>query len=113
MRDPEKQRAARRRHYERNKKAYIKRARERNLLMKEVVRQILWVLKSVPCSDCKGTFSPCAMDFDHVADDKEFAIGSRGRYVSLDDLFTEIEKCEVVCSNCHRIRTWKRQAGLA
>jgi pyruvate-formate lyase-activating enzyme len=24
-------------------------------------------------------------------------------------ILVEISKCDLVCSNCHRIRTWKRQ----
>lgn len=48
------------------------------------------------------------MDFDHVRGEKAFSIAVR--YVhSLDKLFAEIEKCDIVCANCHRIRTQARR----
>jgi len=31
---------------------------------------------------------------------------------TIDTLKEEIAKCEVVCSNCHRIRTKKRRNGI-
>lgn len=47
------------------------------------------------------------MDFDHPPGTKEIAIGPNvyNPGVSFAKLKAEIEKCEVVCSNCHRIRT--------
>jgi len=49
------------------------------------------------------------MEFDHVKDKKVYSIGNMGtrRYGWLA-LINEIEKCEIVCSNCHRIRTHMR-----
>ena len=47
------------------------------------------------------------MEFDHVTDDKVFNIGAR-MHGSLRQLLEEIAKCEVVCSNCHRTRTYHR-----
>jgi len=48
------------------------------------------------------------MDFDHrFPDEKSFNIGRdalAGR-CSLEQLEREIAKCDVVCANCHRIRT--------
>jgi hypothetical protein len=64
-------------------------------------------IKSVPCLDCKKNFPPYVMDFDHVKGTKKFSIGSEKTH-ALDTIKKEIEKCEVVCSNCHRIRTWNR-----
>ena len=34
-------------------------------------------------------------------------------YYSVEDIFKEMEKCEIVCANCHRERTFnrKRQAS--
>jgi hypothetical protein len=62
-------------------------------------------LKAVPCADCGGCFPPCVMDFDHVRGKKLFPIGAADSR-SLPVLLREIAKCEVVCANCHRIRTW-------
>ena len=60
------------------------------------------------CADCGYNENPVALDFDHVRGEKIGAIGNlvRGR---LDKLMAEIKKCEVVCSNCHRIRTQERR----
>lgn len=49
------------------------------------------------------------MQFDHVRGEKAFTIGHAVRVVSrIEALLTEIEKCDVVCANCHAIRTHER-----
>lgn len=72
---------------------------------KTYVERRNWInsLKSHPCLDCKGTFDPVCMQFDHVRGKKFFTIGSQVR-VSLARLLDEIAKCELVCSNCHALR---------
>jgi len=63
-----------------------------------------------PCADCGGFFHFSAMDFDHLEDDKEFNIAEGvGRGYSVRKLKSEMSKCELVCSNCHRLRTWLRK----
>jgi hypothetical protein len=47
------------------------------------------------------------MDFDHVGEDKLMNIAKMAG-LSWARIEAEIAKCEVVCSNCHRIRTWQR-----
>ena len=65
-------------------------------------------LKNCPCMDCGGVFPSYVMDFDHVRGEKLFNIAEEmGR--SLKSLLAEAEKCDVVCSNCHRIRTYERR----
>jgi protein-arginine kinase activator protein McsA len=61
------------------------------------------------CADCGISYPPYVLDFDHLRD-KEFGI-SRAIQMgkSLDKIVKEIEKCEIVCSNCHRQRTHDRQ----
>ena len=50
------------------------------------------------------------MQFDHVRGPKLFMLGGIDRLgKSLVDIVTEIEKCEVVCANCHSTRTWLRR----
>lgn len=63
--------------------------------------------KSVPCADCGRVYPFYVMEFDHVRGEKAFNIG--GAKVSRKRLLDEIAKCDVVCSNCHRERTWKNK----
>lgn len=70
-------------------------------------RAFLNSLKRRPCADCRRRFPPYVMDFDHRRGTKEFMIG-RLLSASLERLTREIEKCDVVCANCHRIRTHSR-----
>jgi hypothetical protein len=61
------------------------------------------------CTDCKVSYPPYVLDFDHIRD-KEFGISRAIQNgTSLDKIIKEIEKCEIVCSNCHRKRTYERQ----
>lgn len=55
------------------------------------------------CYRC-GVKDPRVLDFHHRdKKDKLFGIGGFRREVGFRKLNEEIEKCEVVCSNCHRI----------
>lgn len=61
------------------------------------------------CTDCGFNEDPAALEWDHVRG-KSWNIGSR-RWCSIERLLEEVEKCEVVCANCHRIRTELRRAA--
>ena len=64
--------------------------------------------KSKPCMDCKKEYPPYVMDLDHVRGDKFKNVAKMvGRY-SKEALLEEIAKCDVVCANCHRLRTHER-----
>ena len=73
---------------------------------KQKARNRLVQLKSAPCMDCGGTFPPECMDFDHVRGTKSFNVGENF-YISEEKLLAEVAKCDLVCANCHRIRTVK------
>jgi len=61
--------------------------------------------------DCGGRFHPVAMDFDHVQE-KTLSVGTLvSAGFSEKRIEEEISKCELVCANCHRIRTYKRLKG--
>lgn len=70
-------------------------------------KRLMRAAKSKPCQDCGQTFPTYVMDFDHVRGRKLFNV-SQGYQLkrSLAEVAAEIEKCDVVCSNCHRIRTF-------
>ena len=67
--------------------------------------------KDVPCMDCHKRFPPEAMDFDHVRGEKLYNVGLMTAY-AIRTIQAEIDKCDVVCSNCHRIRTYARNEGV-
>jgi hypothetical protein len=60
------------------------------------------------CKDCGYNDKSEALDFDHVRGEKEFDISQRVHY-PISRIKAEIAKCEVVCANCHRIRTFNRR----
>lgn len=59
--------------------------------------------KSVPCVDCGQQYPWWVMDFDHGDSHKVYNIG-RSRHRGYNVIVAEIAKCDVVCSNCHRLR---------
>lgn len=64
------------------------------------------VKRSAACADCGGKYPPCVFHFDHVPErgPKLFNIGN-GDY-AIETIKAEIAKCDIVCANCHAIRTW-------
>jgi hypothetical protein len=118
---PEEARAKGRRWYARNRvnrlaslKKWKDSHREERLLhargQRTRRRELIAKYKDVPCTDCGQKFPPCAMDFNHVNGDKKFSIANKSM-TGIEQIRKEMEKCEVVCANCHRVRTWKRANG--
>lgn len=62
------------------------------------------------CVDCGYNKHPAALEFDHVnSAEKLFNIGEEIGNRSREALWAEIAKCEIVCANCHAIRTATRR----
>lgn len=66
-------------------------------------RYVLELKQKSLCSKCQLSIPEC-LDFHHIDDNKTDGIGSmlRDKNISLEEIKSEIEKCIVVCSNCHR-----------
>jgi hypothetical protein len=94
-------------HYARNIAKYRAAAILRNERRRAAIRRMIHEAKDRPCSDCGSRYPPYVMDFDHRdRTEKRFNIGREAFALIPDaDLRKEIEKCDVVCSNCHRMRT--------
>jgi hypothetical protein len=76
---------------------------------RELQNYLLEYLKIHSCVDCKES-NPVVLEFDHVRGKKIRGICDmvrRGN--SLTMIKAELEKCEVRCANCHKIRTAKVQ----
>lgn len=66
-----------------------------------------------PCVDCNKYYHPWQMDFDHLTD-KLFNISRAVKDgQTLARIKEEIGKCELVCANCHRNRTYFRRVGTS
>jgi hypothetical protein len=79
--------------------------RESHRRHRQRIRDFIVKLRSVPCADCGGTFHHCVMEFDHIRGPRAFCVGASRNLKRLQE---EIKKCDVVCANCHKLRTWNR-----
>ena len=100
--------------YEKNKAKHIANVSARKKMVVEKVREFVRELKeSTPCADCHKNYPSYVMDFDHLGD-KEYPIANMIQQgYDIASVQREIDKCEIVCSNCHRIRTHARLTQLA
>ena len=103
MRAPRDQRATNVRYYAANREREIERVTTRQAATTAFLRE----LRNVPCADCGGRFAAHQMDFDHRdPEEKKFWLcSSRAALKSREQLLVEAAKCDVVCANCHRLRT--------
>lgn len=76
---------------------------------KEERKALLFTYKDNPCKDCSGRFPVYVMDFDHRPG--TIKLGEVGRLAyswTVERFMEEVNKCDLVCANCHRIRTFTR-----
>ena len=105
--DPEvrkiKQAEYKKRHYERNKEAYL----QRSAINKRRQKKVWMEFKaSQKCSQC-GLQHPAVIDFHHVIRGKDKRSVNKlvadGRFTAAME---EIKKCIPLCANCHRMLHW-------
>jgi len=92
-------------------KAHIKLKVSETQLKVKISRRIklFEYLKSNPCIDC-GESNPIVLDCDHRDGEIKFLNVSAmvNTPYSWKKIEEEIKKCDVRCSNCHRLRTAKQ-----
>ena len=96
----------RRYYHERGKPMRLERRRARLQAAREWMASLK---KGVPCTDCGEVFPVWVMHWDHLPGYEKLAcisslVGSRRRTLIL----AELKKCELVCGNCHVLRTISR-----
>lgn len=103
---PERNRASQRRWRTVNKD-------QRNKLrldaQKQLRNRVAQIKLAAGCADCGYASHSAALDFDHR--DPSTKVGNVAAMVcsrSWDSIEAEIAKCDVVCANCHRVRTATR-----
>ena len=93
--------------YNNNKESAKKKSKISNKKIRERNQEfIISYLKEHPCCKC-GESDIVVLEFDHIRD-KKFEISKliKGNS-SFENLKVEIEKCQVLCANCHKRKTAK------
>ncbi|HXS14708.1 MAG TPA: hypothetical protein VN711_01110 [Candidatus Saccharimonadales bacterium] len=96
-------------HYTKNRLYYLRKAKKRNIITRQVNRSfIIEFLQNHPCVDC-GEKDIVVLTFDHI--------NGRGKITNISDMThwrfglsaikQEISKCQVRCANCHLRKTAK------
>ena len=77
-------------------------------------REYILSKRNVPCADCGQTFPVCCMEFHHLDEETKLeSLKKRGKgfldtmsKYSIKRIDEEMDKCVILCSNCHKIRHW-------
>jgi len=56
------------------------------------------------CNDCTGKYLPAVYDFHHLDPKTKDSTMARIMGRSWENLITELDKCVLLCANCHRVR---------
>jgi hypothetical protein len=98
--------------YKKNRDLHIRRVYVSTSKRRALLLQRINELRDRPCADCGVRYPPYVMDFDHIVGEKvDDVCAMRRRMMDWDKIVAEIAKCDVVCSNCHRPRTYFRRLG--
>jgi hypothetical protein len=92
--------------YQLNKATII--ARNALVQKKHRAKAKIWyeaLKESIPCADCKKKYPACVMDYHHLRDKKYNLAYMVKSGFSHQTILIEIDKCVLLCANCHRIRT--------
>lgn len=95
-------------YYRRHKEYYAELQNRRVQWNRQAIRKA----KDVPCADCGRRFPHYVMDFDHRPGEVKcfnVSIAAGQPRLSWERMAAEIAKCDVVCANCHRERTYQRR----
>ena len=93
-------------YYQQHKKDWTARKQAR----RDAIRAWINALKSsLGCKDCGYNQNPLVLQFDHLRDKVEAVSVLVSNQAPKTSILKEIEKCEVVCANCHMIRTALRR----
>lgn len=85
--------------------------KRRTLRRRFEAKELIQRLKRRPCKDCGKKFHHCQMDFVRADGHAKVPL-SRILLRSHKVIAEELGKCDLVCANCGRMRTWGRQRAM-
>lgn len=105
-RNPEDCRAYHKKHYKMNRIQEVRKNKRNRDSTREYINQYRI---DKPCTDCNQKLSYWQLEFDHVRGEKVYNVCSMPGQFGIDKIKDEIAKCDIVCVNCHAMRTWMRR----
>lgn len=92
------------------RKRFPDKKKEQDRIRRDAWLELVWMLRHDVCSECGELKHPAVMQFDHVPERgvKVFLI-SDGRHHSVKNFNIELAKTDLVCGDCHLLRTWERR----
>lgn len=87
-----------------NKDRWFPRVKQYVLKRRQDRKKIAVEYMGKKCTICSGVFPSCVYDFHHTRD-KDVPVGRLLAH-SWEKLKKELDKCVLVCANCHRILSW-------
>lgn len=105
-------------HYLKYKDEYVARAMARNAIVRdENFFHLMDFLSGKKCVDC-GESDIVVFEFDHRDPSiKKYTVSRMlSKALSWKTILTEIDKCDIICANCHKRRTakqfgWRKMTG--
>jgi len=92
--------------YSDNRSKRQNKANERNQLRKKLVVDHF----GDKCHDCHQTYPQCVYQFHHLDSSTKDFNPSKALSMSVSKMWKELEKCIMLCANCHMIRHFGKGA---
>lgn len=68
------------------------------------VKELAVEYKGGKCEHCKIVYHPAVLEFHHRdPGNKDFAIGGQSACKAWAKVKAELDKCDMLCANCHRL----------
>lgn len=91
-------------------KGQKEKTRARTTRSRTLAKRKIWEIKEESgCVDCKEKYPHYMLEFDHLPEFEKLDSPTQIMHkYSWERAMEEISKCDIVCANCHKIRTWQR-----
>lgn len=86
---------------------YVYRKSDKVIELKRRKKAKAVAYKGGKCESCGGVFPLCVYDLHHINPEDKLAGGSRFLNWNWDRLKEELDKCSLLCANCHRIEHYQ------
>ena len=86
----------------------------KKIILQETLEELHLFKEKHGCFDCRNKYPHYILEFDHKPQFKKIDNVYRVlRAFGPEAAWAEVKKCDVVCANCHKLRSFMREQGLS